>query len=74
MYVCKHAYMHVNVYIYIYIYIYMCLLIIGQVGLELGDQFCDRKNCSEAIDPWPFWHEPIGRAQKNGVGEIKPFR
>ena len=31
----------------------------------MGDQFCDRKNCSEAIDPWPFWHEPIGRAQKN---------
>ena len=31
----------------------------------MGDQFCDRKNCPEAIDPWPFWHEPIGRAQKN---------
>ncbi|OLP84362.1 hypothetical protein AK812_SmicGene34786 [Symbiodinium microadriaticum] len=21
--------------------------------------------CELAIDPWPFWHEPIGRAQKN---------
>ena len=31
----------------------------------MGDQFCDRKNCPDAIYPWPFWREPIGRAQKN---------
>ena len=73
-----------KIYTYVFIYRYVCIFIYVHISIPMSPNFrlgrsgiggsvCDRKNCSEANDPWPFWHEPIGPQKKAKISGVGSF-